>query len=762
MPDQSSGGIGWEIHVLDGPGRGQVVAIQDDLVIGRAATEAGRLGGDAKLSRTHAVVALRDDGTIWITDLGSANGTSVNDHRLGSAHELKSGDRIRVGSSVLELREVAAARPGVQTTVAQRSVDPSAVASQLLPQTRQSARIGSSSERIRIGRDPSNDLVLSHPNVSRFHAEVVRTNGQSELRELGSRHGTYVDGHAVRRTPVSPGSRITIGPFRLQLDEAEVASTVASARLTATEVVVDAKDVRLLHPTSLTINPGTFVGIIGGSGTGKTTLLKCLAGAISPSEGAVAIDGDPVETRRAVIGYVPQDEIVHPLLTVREALGYAARLRLPDDTDEEEIHQATASVIDELELQEHAETRIANLSGGQRKRVGVGSELVNQPQLLLLDEATTGLDPILERRMMQMMRALADRGRTVVTVTHATANLDLCHDVVVMGEGGHVCFSGSPQDARTFFGVGTTGEIYGALDSLPTDEWQRRWKDWSSAVRSRIAAQSPAAHRPPRLRRNPVRQAVILTRRYFKIFLRDRRNLVLLTAQVPVLAAAIAELFPSNIWSARSPDGGAGMVFLIVTLGIWLGTIDSSREIIKERPVVERESAVGVGRVPYLFSKAAVLGALAVLQSLLLLGVVALLRPGVPNGAAFVAVVLATTWTAVAMGLLISASVRTDNQAVSLIPLALIPQLLFAGQIVPYAPMAGVLKAITYVIFARWAFAGAGHAAQIPSRLPPHVLTMTFGHGFFSVTPAGAIGILAIFVAVFVAASLMRLPRGAR
>lgn len=483
--------------------------------------------------------------------------------------------------------------------------------------------------------------------------------------------------------------------------------------------------------------------------------------AAAPSEGKVTLEGDPVRAHQTEIGYVPQDEIVHPLLTVYEALSYAARLRLPDDTSDDEVEQAAAGVMDELGLRERANTRIANLSGGQRKRVGVGTELVNQPQLLFLDEATTGLDPILERRMMEMMRGLADRGRTVITVTHATRNLDLCDEVIVMGEGGHLCFKGAPRDAREFFEVRATDEIYAALDRLPVVEWQRRWSHWSSSPGGEEQhAATGTTSAPSAVRRDPVRQTAILSRRYFTIFLRDRRNLLLLVAQVPILAAAIAALYPKTVWGSGSGDDVSGIIFLIVTLAIWLGAIDSSREIIKERTVIEREAAVGVGRLPYLLSKAAVLSGLAVVQTLLLLLVIAVIRPGAPDEAALLGLVLVTTLTAAAMGLLISASVKTENQAVSLIPLALIPQLLFAGQIVPYASMAAPLKAISYVIFARWAFAGAGHSADIASRFPPHQLATTFGHSFFSLPTVVTVCILVLFTALFACRTLARLPRG--
>jgi ABC-type multidrug transport system ATPase subunit len=525
--------------------------------------------------------------------------------------------------------------------------------------------------------------------------------------------------------------------------------------------MVKAGDDTILVPTTLKITPGSFVAIIGGSGAGKTTLLKVLAGFIKPTSGGVIINGEPLDAHQAEIAYLPQDEIVHPALTVQEALRYAAQLRLPDDTTGEEIGAVVARVLNELDLHHRANARIANLSGGQRKRVGLGTELVSNPRLLFLDEATTGLDPVLEQRMMELMRSLARNGRSVVTVTHATRNLDLCDAIVVMGAGGRLCFIGSAAEARDFFEVSEPDEIYNALERVSSIEWQRRWNQWSSSVPDATTpVQEPPALGGHSVRRNPLRQMRLLAARYLKISIRDHRNLILLLGQVPVLAVAIAVLYPRGLWS--SPTGAhnvAGLIFLVVTLAIWVGAIDASREIIKERRVLEREAAVGVGRIPYVCSKLCVLWGMAAIQAVTLTLVIALIRPGGPHQGELLIVVLATTWTAVTMGLLISAYAKNENQAVSLIPLALIPQLLFAGQIVPYASMNSILKAISYVIFARWAFAGSGHIVDIPARLPSHELTASFGRDFFAPPLTVTLCVLIAFMLVFLALTVRRLPR---
>jgi ABC-type multidrug transport system ATPase subunit/ABC-type multidrug transport system permease subunit len=469
---------------------------------------------------------------------------------------------------------------------------------------------------------------------------------------------------------------------------------------------------------------------------------------------------------------VPQDEIVHRDLSVREALTYAARLRLPQDTNDQEIRAAVDSVIDELGLQQHAETRGGSLSGGQRKRAGVGTELVNRPGLLFLDEATTGLDPGLERRMMQLMRDLANNSRAVITITHATKNLGMCDKVAVMGRGGHLCFFGKPDEAVRWFGVPDYDGIYDALETTPAEQWRQRWlADTTHNGRAATAERLPAQPAAPRrkVRRRALPQAAILAQRYIKLIMRDRRNLAILLGQVPVLAVLIAELFHKDVFTVGQPkeSGQAtGLIFLMVTVMIWIGSIDAAREIIKERTVFAREHAVGVKLSAYLFSKVSVLFTLAALQTLILSVIVLFLRPLHASTTEYVEVIvllMVTSWAAVGMGLALSAFVNTENQAMSFIPLALIPQLVFAGQIKPWAQLPNAIHYLAAPFFSRWSFAGIGGTLNFYNRFAAdshgNTQNLAYGSKFFKYGFPPTLGILAGFTVVFLVLIVIGLRR---
>ncbi len=502
------------------------------------------------------------------------------------------------------------------------------------------------------------------------------------MRDLASRNGTRLDGQLMRRAAVDTGSEIGIGPYRLIFDgDGFVARAEQGAvRLDAEGLGMRVKEKVILQPTALSIEPGELVAIIGESGSGKSTLMKALAGVTTPSEGTITVNGEPLANRLTDIGYLPQDEVVHANLTVVEALDYAARLRLPHDTSDTEYDATVDRALEELELVEHSHTRIGSLSGGQRKRVGLAAELLSRPSLLFLDEPTTGLDPGLESRMMGLLRGLADDSRAVVVVTHATKSLDLCSRIIVMGRGGRLCFDGSPDDAMTFFGADTYDEIYAQLDRRPAEEWQRkREQEGGQAVLPEDAQRRPAPDPAAgKHRRGSLwRQASVLTQRYVKLFQRDRRNLIILLAQVPLLALAIVGLYKVDVFAAGTDAGNAVTVlFLVVTMTIWFGSIDGAREIIKEKSVYVREAAVGVRTGAYLLSKAAVLFTLATLQTLVMAAVVFFfhrLHEGPGTYATIVGLLILTCFASVAMGLLMSAAVRTQDQATSFIPLVLVP-----------------------------------------------------------------------------------------
>jgi ABC transport system ATP-binding/permease protein len=735
--------------------RGRRFALDAELTLGRAEDNDVVLA-DERASRHHARIT-RSDGQFVLIDLGSRHGTYLEGERVSrQSRPLESGDAIAIGDQVIRFLA------GRETRLASRELPVLGVGT-----------VSFEGDQLTLGRDPQNDVVLSDPNVSRFHAEVVRGDDGIELVDLGSRNGTRLDGALVRTGRIDAGSEIGIGPFRLVFDGASFVARDdhGALRLDAADVAVQIKDKQLLAPTSLAIEPGELIAIIGESGAGKSTLLKALAGVSRPSTGRITLNGEDLATRLTDVGYVPQDEIVHPLLTVREALRYAAALRLPQDVSAGEIEQAVDRVIGELSLEEHAETRIGSLSGGQRKRTGVATELLSRPSMLFLDEPTTGLDPGLETQMMQLLRALARGGRAVAVVTHATKNLALCDRVMVMGRGGVRTFDGPPSEATRFFDVDDYDGIYSALPTRTAAEWNARYestKDRGEGPQAPEPSSAPPGPRPARPRAIP--QLRVLVSRYLRLTMRDRRNLLLLLGQAPILALFGVALFHSGLFDKQggAPGDAVNMLFLMVITVAWLGAIASAPEVVKERGVLERESAVGTRLGAYLTSKLAVLFGLVALQTFLYAGVLLAFRPldvSFDSYLSVVAILLATGFASVGMGLLVSTAVSSQAQATSLIPLAVIPQLLFAGAIVPLARMAEPARVLADAVFSQWALAGLGTAVDMNARFasdPEFARVNRFGSGFFDLGFAGTLAIEVAFLLLFTAGAAAILHRQLR
>jgi ABC-type multidrug transport system ATPase subunit len=234
----------------------------------------------------------------------------------------------------------------------------------------------------------------------------------------------------------------------------------------------------LLDKVSFGVRPGECVAILGPSGAGKSTLMKLINGHTRDGSGEVRYDGLELEAHyselKARIGYVPQDDIVHPSLTPRSELTFAAQLRLPGvPSEKHEIR--VREVLGQLELDKVADTRIRRLSGGQRKRVSLGVELLTSPPVLFLDEPTSGLDPALEQKMMALFQSLAKQGRAVLVTTHVMESLQALDLVLVMMTG-QLIFFGPPQEVLAYFQVTSFPAIYAKLEGTSPTEWRNRYR----------------------------------------------------------------------------------------------------------------------------------------------------------------------------------------------------------------------------------------------------------------------------------------------
>jgi ABC-type multidrug transport system ATPase subunit/ABC-type multidrug transport system permease subunit len=471
---------------------------------------------------------------------------------------------------------------------------------------------------------------------------------------------------------------------------------------------------------------------MGASGSGKSTLLRVLAGVAEPTAGSATWAGEPTGLAVQALGYVPQHESVHDRLTTREALRFAACLRLDSSVP---IDGPVAMVLDELDLVAQGDTLIRNLSGGERRRAACGLELVGDPHVLLLDEPTSGLDAVLERRLMELFRRLADHGRAVLVATHATASLDLCDEVVVL------------QDGVSAYAGGAAG----ARAHLESAAHGRRHKPAATADR---APGSPVGTSTTAKRSFAFELSVIASR-YYRTLRRDGRTLALLLGQAPVIGVLIAIVFHSGALSTESGSSSDAveLVFMLMTGSIWLGVASACREVVKERGLVEREFDVGVRLEAYVLAKAVVLFALTFVQVLLLVSVVVLLQPlGVRPTAGFelLGLTVLTAWASVGMGLAVSCAARSVDQAAGAIPLLLMPQLLLAGALIPLARMPNAVATLANLTYARWSYAGLGSAAALGQRLSSDGDSgaLGFGSGFFSLRPGIAAAALVGFTAI--------------
>src|SRR5262249_25538546 len=340
--------------------------------------------------------------------------------------------------------------------------------------------------RVVIGRAPDCDVCLQHPSVSRYHALLERLPEGLRLSDLRSVNGVFIDGRrltspALLREP----QRVGIGPFLFTLIGG-IVHALDSSRSLRLEAVRLGKVVRradgqplvLLDDITLAVEPGEFVCLLGPSGSGKSTLMDCLNGRRRATAGRVLANGEDFyrlfDSFRQSLGYVPQKEIVHTQLTVARALYYTARLRLPPDTGPTELAARVEEVLGEMDLGPHRDTPIANLSGGQVRRVSLGAELIARPCLLYIDEATSGLDAGTEARLMRLFRRLADEGRSLVCITHNVDHVDQCHLVLVLARG-RLVYYGPPTEAPPYFGVGRVSEIYDRLQEKDPDTWRREF-----------------------------------------------------------------------------------------------------------------------------------------------------------------------------------------------------------------------------------------------------------------------------------------------
>jgi ABC-type multidrug transport system ATPase subunit/pSer/pThr/pTyr-binding forkhead associated (FHA) protein len=598
---------------------------------------------------------------------------------------------------------------------------------------------------ITIGRHPDNMVVLTHPQVSAHHAQVTAVQDGHRLADLNSTNHVYINGQRTTGQLLKIGDEIRIGPYKFTYTGGELTQFDESASIRVDAVGLyktGNKATVLLNNISLVIPPRKFVAVVGGSGAGKSTLMGALNGLRPAQQGKVLYNGQDYYRSMAAfstqLGYVPQDDIVHRDLTVERALYYAAKLRLPSDFTEGQIKQRIDEVLEDVELEDRRDLLVREISGGQRKRVSIALELLAKPSIFFLDEPTSGLDPGLDRKMMFLLRKLADKGHTIVLVTHATNNINTCDYVCFLAAGGRLAYFGPPEDAKQYFNKTDFSEIYGALEptkdhpdapaqaeaAFRGSEDYRKYvmKPLAEGSASRATQQLQAIQaRQQSKRGNPLVQFRLLSRRYVELLRNDGGNLRIVLLQAPIIGAILILILKfvtingvftvGNVSTPLHSADAQKVLFVMAFAAVMFGCINGAREIVKELPIYRRERTVNLGILPYLLSKIVVLGILCLLQSLVLVVMVSLIEPFhqsifLPASIEVYITLALTSLAGLMVGLLVSSLAPNNDRAVSMIPLILIPQVIFAGTIFPLK--SGLLQPVGLLFAVRWAMAALG------------------------------------------------------
>lgn len=660
------------------------------------------------VSRRHAELVF--DGLWQVRDLGSTNGTWRDGRRLQAA-ELHDGDEVRLGDPTtgVVLAVESAASVG----------NPPAGAAALRPST-PSTR-GNRADRMVVGRDPHAHVHVDDPVASWHHAELVSTGTSNwTIVDLGSTNQTLVNGVPVTTCPLAVDDVVLIGNTRLRWSGREL-EAAAESGFVVDRASWEVKGKKIVNSISFAMRTSSLVAVIGPSGAGKSSLMRLITGQTRPSQGLVSLDGASLASQRSAqrgqIGVVPQYTVAHQTLTARQVLSNAARLRLPADTRRAELERVVATSLDQMGLAQHADTRMARLSGGQQRRVGIAMEMLTNPTLLILDEPTAGLDPSLVLQIMQTLRRLADSGTKVILVTHDLDHLALADQVLVLRAGGTLAYSGPPDGIFGHFGTGSWAEAFTHL-SAP----EVRGEEAGERSTRSTGVQPVELPVPPASLTTAVRHLAVVAARQFRLVATDAVYLALMVA-MPLALALLTLAIPGVDGLGQSSDptsAEASRLLVILVVGAaFLGLSATVRDLVAERPIFLHERDAGLVPSAYLLAKLVVFTAVAVFQAVLLTVLVLATRDApeapvvLPSAAVELAVAVALTAMAgVALGLAVGSRVRTSEQSMPPLVLLVMAQLVLCGGMFP-VDEGGVLPVLSGVMPTRWGYALAASTTDL-------------------------------------------------
>ena len=716
------------------------------------------------VSKTHGYFDCLGD-SIGICDNNSTNGIIINDVLYGAIagdtvkkHILHDGDIIRIDAADGSRAE----SKGV-----------------IMIYTRQRNKgIWKSypvapGNNVFIGRDKDNQISLQSLQISRRHAVVSVQGGNTFIFDNNSANGTFVNGERVikvaklnERDVIYIANTLLLYANGVLLYKSEVSGTRVVMQGVSRVVRAKHGSKTILNNANIQIEPNEFVAIIGGSGSGKTTIMNAMSGYEKANSGKVFVNSVDLykhyKVLKNIIGYVPQQDIIYENLSLNRMLKYSARLRMPDDVSVQEIDKRISEVLEMVGLTEHKDKLIKSLSGGQKKRASIAVELLGDPGLFFLDEPTSGLDPGTEESLMKSLRNLAKHNnKTVIMVTHTTQNLHLCDKIILMGVNGNICFYGTVPECLARFGVNNLTEVYNII-SDPAKVGVLASAYLRSTMTKPGILNSSGGEVPKQKKEKFSKQFKILSSRYIKLIASDAMRLFILFVAQPIgIGLLISLVANEDVFEGYSMT--KSVLFSLACACIWMGLFNSIQEICKERTILKREYMANLRLDAYVLSKFAVQTLIAVVQAALLT-IVFTITVGTPQGVfeimppvleLFITLSL-TIIASAGVGLIVSSISKNSDKALTVAPFLLIFQLLFSGILFE---LSGFTQTIANFTMSKWSVAALGISSDMNALAESSAIPIDINDlfEFNRANISGKWGVLCLFVIVGVFAAMLLL-----
>ncbi|MBQ2587910.1 MAG: ATP-binding cassette domain-containing protein, partial [Prevotella sp.] len=503
-----------------------------------------------------------------------------------------------------------------------------------------------------------------------------------------------------------------------------------------------------MHDLSFTLRNGEFLAVMGGSGTGKTTLLSLLNGSLKPHEGTITINGHDISEPEAkdLIGFVPQDDLLIEELTVYQNLWFTAKLCFEGLSDEE-IDSRVLKTLKDLGLDTIKDLKVGSainkyISGGQRKRLNIALELIREPAVLFLDEPTSGLSSADTEKVVLLLKEQTLKGKLIIVNIHQPSSdvYKLFDRLWLLDRGGYPVFDGNPIDAITYFkkaadyadadasACPTCGNVNPeivlniidekALSNTgePSDERKMTPQDWHGLYLKNREEMKPltVSDIPPSDQKKPgaLKQFMIFLHRNIKTKITNIQYLVITLSEAPLLAvicALLTRYAPPEGYTIMNNKNLVSYFFMAVIVATFTGMSGSAEEIIKDRALLKRERFLNLSYSSYIWSKIVFMAGVSLIQTLLFI-IVGNTIMGL-HGLFWTwwLILFITAFLANLTGLLLSQCLNSVVSIYISIPLLLIPQILLCGLVVSFTDLApksttGNVPLIGDIIPSRWSY----------------------------------------------------------